>query len=529
MTSTPPTTPAQAAPRTRGLSRRSALASGGVAAAGVALAPTVGAAAAVGYAPGRYPRTPVLPAASAHLVRRFSYGLTPALTAEVTAAGGGLAWFEKQLATAYDGGETIADWWPDLHLDPQAIWARHADGTRAGYRVSWDYTKQLMVRRITSPRQVLEVMQEFWENHLHVPVDAGFQFTWRKDYGDTIRAHALGRFDEMLEAAITHPAMLIYLNAASSTLRQPNENLGRELLELHTVGWGAFDENDVKSSAHILTGWRVETGGAWLPRYVPLDHWLGKVTVKDFTDLNLLPDGRDLTRRYLRYLAHHPQTAARIARRLATKFVSDRPSSGLVDRLAAVYLANDTAIAPVLRALVRDPEFLTSVDSKLRDPGEDVVATHRALGTTLLRPAAVDDFSAANTTIGVAQNLGLAPLTWPRPDGTPLTNDAWSSPARAMASFEAHWQLAGGRWPTSGITYRRPRSWVPVTPIRFRDLVDHLSRALLGRVSDAALLEGCCVATGIKPGASITAKHPLLSNLPVLLTAVLDSPGHYYR
>ena len=87
--------------------------------------------------------------------------------------------------------------------------------------------------------------------------------THRSAYGKMIRSHALGRFDEMLFEAITHPAMGIYLDNAKSTAKAPNENLGRELLELHTLGVGNYTENDVKNSARIITGWAVDMFNTW--------------------------------------------------------------------------------------------------------------------------------------------------------------------------------------------------------------------------------------------------------------------------
>ena len=108
-----------------------------------------------------------------------------------------------------------------------------------------DYARWVLMRRMTSKRQLLEVMTEFWENHLHVAAVRRRAVQHRVDYGNTIRKHALGRFDEMLLATTTHPAMLIYLDAAESTKEHPNENLGRELLELHTVGAGNYSEKDV--------------------------------------------------------------------------------------------------------------------------------------------------------------------------------------------------------------------------------------------------------------------------------------------
>ena len=113
-----------------------------------------------------------------------------------------------------------------------------------------------------------------------------------------------------------------------------------------------------------------------------------------FTDKNKSKNGQELTREVLRYLARRPATARRIARRLAVKFVHDDPPAGLVEQLAKVYLKNDTAIVPVLRALVRSSAFKGAAGRKVRDPSEDVVATYRALGARVDKPR--DDSSAAN-------------------------------------------------------------------------------------------------------------------------------------
>ena len=226
-----------------------------------------------------------------------------------------------------------------------------------GWEVMEDYQRWLLVRRVRTNRQVHELMTEFWMNHLNVPVDADGVYTWRFDYDRVVRRHALGKFSDLLAAATTHPAMGMYLSNAVSTKNHPNENLGRELLELHTVGRGNYTEDDVKNSARILTGYRVDMWRTFDSYYSSDDHWTGPVQVMDFTHANAAADGRAVTAAYLNYLATHPQTAQRIARKLAVKFVRDDAPQSLVDRLAAVYLRNDTAIAPVLRALVRSPEF----------------------------------------------------------------------------------------------------------------------------------------------------------------------------
>jgi hypothetical protein len=504
-----------------------------VAGAGVAVAATaVGAppASAADYTPGSWLATPLLPDHERHLVSRFSHAVTPALAQQVRAAGGARAWFDTQLATAYDGSaDDLADWWPHLKLSPTALWKLQTSGTRFGYRVMYDYGRRLLVRRLVSPKPVLEVMTEFWENNLNVPANGDSQFTWRARYGDVIRSHALGRFDEMLQEAIVHPAMLIYLDGANSTYDHPSENLARELLELHTVGVGAFKERDVKATARILTGYRVEDRGDWSHSYDKRAHATGRVRVLGFSDANKRRDGRRVTRKLLRYLARHPKTARRVAHRLAVTFVSDNPPAALVDHLAKVYRAHDTAITPVLRALVSSPHFTAAAGMKVRDPSQDVVATFAALGTVLSKPG-IDDTSAASLIVHMAETVGLAPMAWPLPDGSPQLSAPWTSPARMMASFDLHWKMATRSQPSRNITYRAPADWLPAPSITLRDLVDHLSRTIHHRPSTASLLQASCEAVGLAPGEIITSSHPLVtSGMARLLVVFLDHPGHLTR
>lgn len=510
----------------RALSRRQGLrlASGATLASAVALPAGRADAAAPPYQP-----MPVLPVESRHLVNRFSYGITPALAEEVRAAGGHLAWFDQQLDTAHDGSaDGLCDWWPDLHLDAVTLWQRNVSGVRSGSSVMWDYGRRSVVRRLTSPRPVLEVMHEFWENHFHVPIIADNIFPLRAPYGDVIRKHALGRFEDLLTEAVLHPAMLMYLGAATSTKRHPNENLGRELLELHTVGVGNYSEAEVKDAARILTGWRVDLYRTWAPSYSTVDHWLGPVSVMGFSSANLLPDGREVTRTLLSHLAHHPATARRIANKLVRQFVSDVPSEALVGRLAATYLANDTAIAPVLRELVGSAEFAASVDQKLRDPDEDVIATYRLLGASVAPPTG--DSSAANQVYWTLSSLGLAPWNWPRPDGQPVDAVSWSSPSRALASMSFHWWLAGGQVGATDVSFPTPVSHLPQRKILLRDLVDHLSRQLLHRPATKVLVQACCEAVELDPKTIVTRKTDLFTwRWQRLVAAILDSPSFYHH
>ncbi|MCM0620123.1 DUF1800 domain-containing protein [Nocardioides bruguierae] len=484
------------------------------------------------YTPARWTSTPVLARRSRLVASRFSYGTNPALVAEVQAAGGGLRWFEQQVsaaATRSQDPDVLFDWWPDLNKDAATLWQRQVDDVRGVWEVMWDYGRRLMTRRVHSDLQVLEVMTELFEGHLHVTADGDAQATHRAPYGELIRSHALGRFDDMLAAAITHPAMLLYLDQATSTKSHPNENLARELLELHTVGVGAYTEDDVKNAARILTGWRVRMWTTFAPYYDTDQHWTGAVSVGDFTDANTDPDGRALTDRFLRHLAHRPETALRIARRLAVKFIGDDVGEGLVRRMAQTYLDNDTAIVPVLRVLLRSRAFRLSQDAKLRDPAEDVVATYRVLQARVQQPTSDDD--AANAMIWQAQKVGLVPMAWPRPDGQPIHNSAWATASRAMASMEIHWVMAGGWWPSEGVEFLQPSDWAPTPlPVTFAQLVDHLARLLHGRPSNRNVLRAACEACSVDPDTTVTASSAVLTwKLNRLLAVLLDHPRHYSR
>jgi hypothetical protein len=488
--------------------------------------------------PTKYRGQKLLVKRERHLVSRFSYGLTPALAAQVRVAGGARAWWERQLAPASvpDGfADKLAGWWPSLGQTPQTLWSQDKMGMTRAFGVCQDYQRYVLLRRIFSNRQVLEVMTEFWENHLNIPLNGEPSYLFRRAYGETIRGLAFGRYEDLLLAAVTHPAMLVYLDNSNSTAEHPNENLGRELLELHTVGLGNYTEDHVKDSARILTGWRVDTqqgnkNPTWVASYVPGDHSLGPVRVMGFTDPNDAPDGRDLTRRYIAYLARHPLTARRIASKLVTKFVRDDAPAGLVARLAQVYLDNDTAIVPVLRALIESPEFARSVGAKVRDAAEDVVATWRVLGAQVHRPTGPD--SAANVLLWQADNLGLMPFVWPRPDGAPLVNGPWCTPSRMIASFDMHHSMAGGWWPNAaqGMVYRNPRKWAPKLPVRLDQLVDHLSQQLLHRHATPVLVKACSAAVGYDADEKITKWHPVVfGGMPTLLTTILDSPEFFHR
>ncbi|WP_162602528.1 DUF1800 domain-containing protein [Nocardioides daejeonensis] len=482
-----------------------------------------------GFEPAQYDATPLPSTLERLLGNRFGQGWTPALGAAMASAGGARTWFDTQLASGPDRFfETSRGWWPSLTLSAAEIWRRDRDEVQPFWEAGFDHQRWCLARRIHSERPLLETMTDFWENLLHVPAAGEAEAFFRAAYGTGIRKRALGSFAELLRFSTTHPAMGCYLNLATSRKSAPNEDLARELLEVHTVGAGNFTEKDVVDSARILTGYRVDVWGTWAAAYDPGSHWTGAVQVLDFRHDNRAEDGRSVARAYLDHLARHPLTAERIARRLAVRFVADDPSPALVGLLSRTYRAHDTAIAPVLRALVDSAEFRRAAGRKVRLPEEDLVATYRVLGAGLRKP--VDTDSAAHVSIWQCEALGLAPFRWPRPDGRPDAAASWTSTARVLQAFQMHLTMAGGWWPTKEIDLRPAASWLPEPTLRFDLLVDHLARSILGSASTSTLLKSACEAVQVEPDTTITSTHRVVRwGMPTLLSVFLDHPAHLTR
>jgi len=460
-------------------------------------------------------------------LNRLGTGFTQRALAQLRAAGTPESWLETQLTPTSvpesAKAKEVDAWFSFLRLTAAEKYATDRAKTMAAWQYGHDLGNWSILRRVYSERSVLETMTDFWSTVLHIPVGHDRAWVYRFDYDTTIRANALGRFEDLLVACSLHPAMRVYLDNAKSVKNKPNENQGRELLELHSVGRSAgYTEAMVKASAVLLSGYSVDWGNTFAAKYDSAAHTTGAVQVLDFSHANAAADGQAATVAYLKHLAHHPATARRLATRLATYFVSDAPSAGLVDTLAGVYLSSGTDIKAVLRALAAHPEFLTSEGLKVRTPIDDLVATTRVLDVKVLAPAGDDSYTRhANWTHG-----GPPLFSWPRPDGPPMTGRMWSSASRIFGSYGMHLNHAGGWWP-KGATYRTGASWLPAPSVRFDAFVDHLCRTFLGRAADTRLLQAACQATGARPDTVVTANHAVARWMfPRLAVALLDTPDH---
>jgi uncharacterized protein (DUF1800 family) len=471
--------------------------------------------------------------AARHLVKRFSGGLTPALVAQVKRAGGAGAWFEQQLrpATVPDApGDEVGTWFPSLRLTPKQVFDNEQNDVQGSWEVATDHSRWTVARRIASNRQLQEVMVDFWSNLLNVSLFHDEAIFWRMDYDKVIRANALTSFELLLQQAITHPAMGLYLDNAYSSKDSPNENLGRELLELHTVGVDAgYTEDDVKASARMLTGYRVDLYWPKFRAFYDTEwHDTQPVRVMGFQHANRSADGRAATLAYLSYLAKHPATADRLARRLCMKFVADAPTPAIVRAVAKAYLANDTAIKPTLRALVRHRDFAAGAGKKVRMPIEDYIATVRALGIKPIAPTSDDSFASAM--YWQYSDGGQAPYEWPAPDGYPEADGAWASAGRVLTSFTMHRDLAARWWPTDQARFPKYSSLLPPMPATLGEVIDHVGLRMLGQKPTSAVRQGIAGLLGMPLTKRLTKDEALdYWTLRGILSSLLDSPLHMHR
>ena len=393
----------------------------------------------------------------AHLLRRATFGARPSDVAELKKLGVN-KWIDKQLTpTKYKDTEGAASWkiFP-LAGAPAATIISKID------EFSWDAVFQTaqasLSRQIFSERQLYEIVVDIFANHLHVPLPGEQWHTAPGYLKNVIRANALGSFTTMLLKAMKHPAMLNFLNNDESRKENVNENLGRELLELHTVGIaGGYTEADVRNSANILSGrsWDWKKGTY---KYNASWHVTGPVKVLGFEHANATAAGGEAVGdAYLRYLATHPSTARAIARKIAVRFVSDTPSDDLIDRLAAVYLKSGTNIRATVKAVFLSSDFWASPGLRMRRPLEDAVGAMRVLNVRRTTKSK-EQLGWLYWTLNEA---GHTPHGWMPPNGYPDVAAAWLGAGAMIQRWNLHRVFVYGWW--NKFSYVKPESLVKRT------------------------------------------------------------------
>lgn len=465
------------------------------------------------------------------LARRATHAATPALVAEIRKAGT-KRWVETQLAPAkIDDRATdafIAKTFPVTVLDMPGI-RRHTRDKP--WEAQPSLARATVWRQLTTRRPLLEKVVEMWHDHLHIALSDDKVAGWLCTYDrEVIRARALGRFADLLYAATTHPAMLLYLDQAWSTKEQPAENLARELLELHTVGTGAFKEADVKALAKLLTGFSVDSKtGRFV--YRPGAHATGAVTVVGIRLANASPGaGPAELRRLIEKLAVHPATVRRVVTRIAQRFVSDTPPASLVARLSTAYLAGRTSIAGVLRVLFGSREFAQSTGQKWARPQEYLAAAYAAGGPRYLAPKEPGAWAPLGTYLWLLETLGHVPMDHPDADGPKDVAAAWLNPGALLARWNAA-EAVAGHW---GDTIEM-RPWPAVfgltSSMTYAEVATRLFTQLTGYVpadadrdAIAAFLAAPEGSGAVPPGGTRISEGALKWHIPEATRLVLASP-----
>ena len=358
---------------------------------------------------------------------------------------------------------------------------------------------QKILRATYSEQQLQEVLVDFWFNHFNVYAGKGRTSEYLAQYErDVIRPHVFGRFRDLLEADAKSPAMLFYLDnwlnadpnadqgsgirdrgsralgagirdrGSRASLRRRtrlgladprspvpdpstatqvpkrkrglNENYGRELLELHTLGVdGGYTQQDVINVARAFTGWTIDRGGAF--RFVPALHDSGEKIVLGHKIK--AGGGVDDGEAVLDIVASHPATAHHVAYQLAQRFVADQPPATLVERATARFRETNGDLREVVRTIVTSPEFFADAvrDAKFKTPFELVVGSMRTTGATV---------SDARALVQALRQLGQPLYMCQPPTGYRNTADAWISAGGLVTRMNFAVRLASGSMP--GVT-----------------------------------------------------------------------------
>ena len=436
---------------------------------GLALSAAALATAPVCAAPGQ--------AQSLALLNRVTWGATPAAEAELEAVGPD-HWLDRQL---HPGGndalppavQAQIDALP-ISTEPMAALVVELDAQNKAANALTDpdqkkaaqqaYQQALnstakqaatreILRELYSPDQLKEQMTWFWFNHFNVHEYKANIRPMIGDYVDrAIRAHALGRFRDLLEATLKHPAMLRYLDNADNAAGHINENYAREIMELHTMGVGSgYSQKDVQELARILTGVGIdqrpdnpklkpELQGQLIREglfeFNPARHDYGD---KIFLGHVIKGSGWSEVEQALDLLARNPATAKHVCTQIAAYMVSDNPPPALVQRMAASFQRSDGDIPTVLQTMFRSPEFKASLGTKFKDPVHYVISSVRL---------AYGDRVILNT--GPVQNwvnrLAEGYYNHETPDGYSMTSAAWDSPGQMATRFEIARQIGSGSY-----------------------------------------------------------------------------------
>ncbi|MGH9530533.1 MAG: DUF1800 family protein [Terriglobales bacterium] len=339
--------------------------------------------------------------------------------------------------------------------------------------VDQELVEAKLIRAIYSERQLQEVMTDFWMNHFNVFIGKQADRYLLTSYErDVIRPHALGKFEDLLLATAQSPAMLFYLDnwlsvgpnsdfangtgkrfygnwrkrakrngpvkLAKGKRNGLNENYGREIMELQTLGVnGGYTQKDVTEVARVLTGWTLKPPKDG--RSFTFDERKHEPGDKMVLGHRIKPNGEKEGLEVLHLLAHNPSTAKFICTKLAMRFVSDDPPPALVDRMSQTFLKKDGDIREVLRTMLHSPEFWAPEEyrAKVKTPLEFVVSAARATG------AQIDN---AMPLAYQLQVMGMPLYGMQPPTGYSMKAGAWVNSAALLGRMNFALGLTTGRF-----------------------------------------------------------------------------------
>ena len=450
-----------------------------------------------------------------HVLDRLAYGPSPGDLQKIRAMGIN-KYIEQQLAPdAIPLPEDLhrqLDGLDTLRLDPVQLFREYGPPLKPDRQADPEATKEArqrarvileqavqarLWRAVESPRQLQEVMVDFWFNHFNVYAAKGLDNLWVGAYEEqAIRPYALGSFRDLLSATAHHPAMLFYLDnwqntapdspGARGKLQGLNENYARELMELHTLGVdGGYSQNDVIALARILTGWGLgrprggdtSKGGFF---FDPKRHDFGN---KVFLGQTIHGSGIAEGEQALDMLALHPATAHHISYALAQYFVADDPPPELVKRLSQRFLVTDGDIRAVLDTLFHSPEFWDQkyYGNKFKTPYQYLVSGVRAVGVKVnnVRPL-----------YGVLMQQGMPFYGCLTPDGYKNTREAWLNPDAMTRRISFATALTSGHLPLGQTSYgfglqskRTERKYRNIAPADEPTNAGELAKTLDNRLS----------------------------------------------
>jgi uncharacterized protein (DUF1800 family) len=414
--------------------------------------------------------------------------------------------------TSYVNGDQKNQLLADFTPREREIFLGMAAGVGAQYQIGQELAQAKMVRAILSERQLQEVMTDFWFNHFNIYIAKDSDQWYTTSYErDMIRRNVLGKFGDLLLATAQGPAMMVYLdnwlsigpdsiangvNPANPRSkpgnRGLNENYGREIMELHTVGVnGGYTQADVTNLSAVLTGWTVNNPGqAGQFQFDPKRHepgskvWLGHrigsgppfviqgtlaidaaVAARAAPPMDdnsmgdmamgVAPSGAEQRAaalasapgnegmkeglEALNLLAHSPQTAHFISWKIAQRFVADDPPPALVDRMASTFLASGGDIKAVLRTLIASPEFNSKkyFRNKVKTPMEFLASAYRTTLTDPSNPGAL---------VNTIKNMGMPLYYALPPTGYYITADKWMNSGALVDRLNFADQLTSGKF-----------------------------------------------------------------------------------